>query len=75
MEKSGKLFATFFILPEDYPVRTEFDHPHGVRTFDDHDPYHYRFSQLAALCRGLAWHAALIGEWGHPRGQQMVVFE
>ncbi|SRR5579875_370631 len=75
MAPDGKLFATFFLVPEKHPVGVPFDHPHGVRTFDNRDPYHYRFTQVERLCEGLPWRPTLIGEWQHPRDQQMVLFQ
>lgn len=74
MVRDGKLFATFFLVPEDHPVGTPFDHPRGVQTFDRKDPYHYRFTQVERFCEGLAWRPILLGDWEHPRDQQMVLF-
>jgi hypothetical protein len=74
MEPGANLFATFFLVPDDHPAGTPFDHPQGVRSFDDRDPYHYRFKQVVRLCEALPWHAVMIGDWDHPRDQQMVLF-
>ncbi|HLY47206.1 MAG TPA: class I SAM-dependent methyltransferase [Stellaceae bacterium] len=72
MQPDGVLFATFFIVPDDHPIGAPFTHPRGIRTFDDHDPYHHRLRQIRHLCDGLPWRPELVGEWGHPRDQQMV---
>ena len=74
MARDGKLFATFFLVPTDHPVGASFNHPRGVQTFDHQDPYHYRFAQVERLCEGLPWRPTLVGDWGHPRDQQMVLF-
>ncbi len=74
MVGGGKLFATFFLVPDDHPIGVPFDHPHGTQSFDHKDPYHYRFRQVEQLCDDLPWHPVLIGEWGHPHDQQMVLF-
>jgi Methyltransferase domain len=75
MAPGGVFFATFFIVPDSHPAGAAFDHPHGVRTFDDRDPYHYRAVQIADCCNGLPWSVALLGDWRHPRDQQMVRFD
>lgn len=74
MARNGKLFATFFLVPEDHPVGTLSNRPIGIQTFDHKDPYHFRFSQIEKLCEGLAWRPVLVGDWQHPRDQQMVLF-
>lgn len=74
MRTGGRLFATFFVVPDDHPVGMPFTHPRGARTFDHRDPYHYRPRQLRTVCDGLPWRPELVGEWGHPRDQQMVLF-
>lgn len=74
MAPTGRLFGTFFIVPDDHPAGTPFDHPHGIQTFDHKDPYHYRVAQIERLCEGLPWQAVVLGDWGHPRDQQMVLF-
>lgn len=74
MYPDGRLYASFLIVPDHHPIGAPFDHGNGVRSFDHRDPYHYRFRQVRQLCDGLPWSPQLIGDWGHPRGQQMVLF-
>lgn len=74
MNREGRLFATFFLVPETHPVGMPYEHPHGIVSFDDKDPYHYRFSQLRQFCEKLPWVPLLVGQWDHPRDQQMVLF-
>jgi hypothetical protein len=74
MESDGAFFATFFIVPDEHPFGTPFDHPHGVRTFDHCDPYHYRIWKIHNFCQGFPWSALPLGNWNHPYDQQMVLF-
>jgi hypothetical protein len=74
MKLGGRLFATFFLVPDDHSIGSPFRHPHGICTFDHRDPYHYRFKQVRQICDGLPWCPTLIGDWGHPRDQQIVLF-
>ena len=75
MVPSGRLYATFFIVPDDHPYGDPYAHAEGVVTNDHCDPYHYRYADIVEMCEALPWRPILIGEWGHPRGQQMVAFE
>jgi len=70
----GRFFATFFECGEDAGVAVTHE-PGGITTRHDRDPYHYRFRDLAALCAGLPWRAAYVGEWAHPRAQRMARFD
>ncbi len=69
----GRLYATFFEARA--PVPESLAQEGGVVSFRDHDPFHYRFRDLAALCAGLPWNPVYLGDWGHPRGQRMIRFE
>lgn len=75
MAPGGRLFGTFFIVPDDHLVGKPCERPHGIQTFDHKDPYHYRVAQIEQLCEGLAWRPFVIGDWGHPREQHMVLFQ
>lgn len=70
----GRFFATFFECGEDVALPVTHA-PGGITTRHDQDPYHYRFRDLAALCAGLPWRAAYMGEWSHPRAQRMSRFD
>jgi SAM-dependent methyltransferase len=70
----GRLFATFFAGGPD-PGQPVTHSPGGITTYADQDPYHYRFADLTALCDGLPWRAVYIGDWRHPRAQQMARFD
>lgn len=61
----GRMFATVF------EGRGTVTHPSGITTHDDRDPFHFTREALeAATPEG--WTYRWIGDWGHPRGQQMV---
>jgi SAM-dependent methyltransferase len=68
----GRFFATFFEVPDAHPRGTPFLHPHGVRSHDDADPYHYRLADFAALARETGWRLIDHGPFGHPRDQRML---
>jgi hypothetical protein len=67
-------FATFFIVPAG-----EFDgafshQPGDVVTHPGQDPYHYRLEDLSEAAQGTPWRMDYIGDWSHPRAQQMAAF-
>jgi SAM-dependent methyltransferase len=72
----GKLFVTAFIRrpSEDLslPLTTL---PGGVVTYDWRDPYHYWPTDFRYAATYSPWEVHILGDWGHPRGQQMVLFE
>lgn len=74
MNAGGKFFASYLLVPEEHPAGEPYDHPSGLRTFDGRDPFHYRRSSVHESCAGLPWSVSVIGEWNHPRDQQMVAF-
>ncbi|HWP53022.1 MAG TPA: class I SAM-dependent methyltransferase [Pyrinomonadaceae bacterium] len=72
LKPDGKFFATFFRAPSSGhtgPIRHE---PDGVVTNFDADPFHFSFSELEQLATITGFSARLIGDWNHPRGQQML---
>ena len=71
----GKLYATFFEVPEDHPREGPMTHPHGVTTHAEKDPYHYSRGNFADLSRGTGWRVNYHGPWNHPRDQHMLIFE
>jgi SAM-dependent methyltransferase len=75
MRPGGRLFATFFEAPEHHPLDQPFDNPNGVRSFSHQDPFHYKLSEIEAICREMPWRIVFAGDWAHPRDQKMVIFE
>lgn len=75
MNIGGRLFATFFELPEGKTFSHPYAHdPGGVVTHDTSDPYHYKVSDFFYAASGLPWQIRYIGEWQHPRAQRMLEF-
>lgn len=74
LKPGGKFCATYFRIEEDQLSGVSRDNGFGVVTCGYKDPYHYRVADFQHLIRGLPW--SLDGEldWGHPRGQRMLVF-
>ena len=74
MKPGGIFFATFFLAPDDARWSDAVTHqPGGVMTTGVSDPYHYRIADMA-WAAGRAWQTEHIGEWSHPRGQQMIAY-
>jgi SAM-dependent methyltransferase len=72
----GHFFATYFECPEEAPAALEVAHtPGGVTSYLDRDPYHYRCRDFLWLADALPWRVERVGDWGHPRGQRMLLFE
>jgi SAM-dependent methyltransferase len=64
----GSLYATFFAVAD--PLVPTRQHQEVVTTLDT-DPFHYPASVLACLAAEVRLEFSFMGEWGHPRGQQM----
>jgi len=71
----GKLFASFFLIPDEYPFNQPMEQSAGITTTARADPYHYRRDDLFHACTGLPWSVNIVGDWNHPRNQRMVIFE
>lgn len=70
----ARLFATFFIAPDDSldgPVRHE---PGGIVSHPDRDPFHTTPDRLAAATAGRMWRFEWVKDWTHPRNQKMALF-
>ncbi len=74
LRPGGRFFATFFRAPgarldtEPHPVVA------GVTTSCDADPYHYDPDIFAWAVEGSALACSCLGDWGHPRKQEMLLF-
>lgn len=67
----GRLFATFFEVPDPSSSHPSLERRDGVVTYSGRDPFH--FSRTEIMAAGTpAWRLDWIGEWGHPRDQQML---
>lgn len=75
MREDGVFYATFFERPAKHPA----DEPFlvakmNVETFSAADPYNYSMEDMRYVVRDLPWTIEYIGEWDHPRGQNMLAF-
>ena len=68
MQTGGRFYATFIpkgFLPADYSNPTH---------SDDLQAFQYDAEEILDIGRKAGWQASYIGDWGHPRGQQMLEF-
>lgn len=70
----GKLFITFFELPEDFRFADQYVNAEGVVTNGHKDNYHYYASDMLGAAAGTGWTPRYIGEWEHPRGQNIIEY-
>ncbi len=70
----GRFFATFFQAPRSAHLDPLLHDRGGIRSYYDADPFHLAFEEIrmASQLAGLA--VDLIGDWDHPRNQQMLEF-
>lgn len=75
MKPGGIFHATFFEIPEDHTSGQPRRHtPGDVTTHGTSDPYHYRVSDFAHAIRSLPWTLQYFGDFGHARGQYLLMF-
>jgi cyclopropane fatty-acyl-phospholipid synthase-like methyltransferase len=68
----AKFYATFFVAPYNTP---SLQHDRGgIITYADRDPFHHPKEAIIEQAIYRSWQARFIGEWGHPRDQQMFEF-
>jgi hypothetical protein len=71
----GSLFATVFLVDENQAHGSVRHAPGGVVTAPNHDPFHTTEVALRDVAlRSPDWHMEIIGNWYHPRDQQMISF-
>lgn len=68
--EGGRLFATCFVGDADVSV----EQAAGITTHHDRDPYHFAVDHIVELGQACGWAVNWIGDFGHPRNQQMVEF-
>lgn len=77
LNPGGRFYATFFANPGPR-MRTDAIHMKTDSTplelFPDRDPFYYDPDLFAWLCEGSDVSFEYRGDWGHPRGQHMMVF-
>ncbi|HET6545937.1 MAG TPA: class I SAM-dependent methyltransferase [Rhodanobacteraceae bacterium] len=70
----GRFHATFFEAPAPAHLEPITQQPGGHVTHYAEDPFHQSFAELSALAGNAGLAAERIGDFGHPRGQRMIVF-
>lgn len=72
----GRFYATFFTAE-----RNEAERVHEMRgppgrgvTYALKDPYHYAVEAILNVAEAVDWRARWIGDWNHPRDQQIAEF-
>jgi SAM-dependent methyltransferase len=76
MRPGGRLFATFFEAPADFPLDgvVDGDNPRRKDKFTERNPFWYWPGDLEWAAGFAPWAFRYIGEWNHPRGQKMAEF-
>jgi SAM-dependent methyltransferase len=70
----GRFFATFLLAPRSVHLAPIVHQPGGVETQYDRDPFHYSADEIRAMAKLANLSTEIIGDWNHPRAQQMVMF-
>ena len=73
----GQFYATFFRCPDGPARRTPIEQPHldgfsPAMTYCDRNNFHYSMRDFDFAAEGLPLRLEDLGDWGHPRGQQML---
>jgi cyclopropane fatty-acyl-phospholipid synthase-like methyltransferase len=74
LASNGKFYATFFQAPEPLYLEAIEHQPGGMVSYFDRDPFHYSMAEMEALAGFAGLSVKLVGDWGHPRQQQMLCF-
>jgi cyclopropane fatty-acyl-phospholipid synthase-like methyltransferase len=74
MRPGSQFFFTIFEAPSPLHLETITHTPGNATTYYDSDPFHYAFEEIEGVARRCGLSATLIGEWNHPRDQQMIRF-
>ena len=70
----GKYYSTFFAAPNSAHTAQIAHQPGGITTNYDRDPFHYSVEEMSFMAKVAGLQVNLIGEWQHPRNQQMLEF-
>jgi hypothetical protein len=70
MHDSSRFYVTFFEVPE-VPMPDAYSQGSGVTHFLS-DPFHYTRDHIEYFARTAGLISRYIGEWDHPRNQQML---
>jgi SAM-dependent methyltransferase len=79
LNSGGRFYATVHLDPRGKNGVSDLDHerPDGsiLATHYDRDPFHYALETLEWACEGTGLKVSCLGDWGHPHGQKMLLFE
>ena len=70
---NGKYYSTCFIAPTS-AYTSPITQADDVLSKYDSDPFHYSLEEIEFMAKLANLQVNLIGEWGHPRNQQMLEF-
>jgi hypothetical protein len=71
----GQFLITVFLAPDAISGRPCTQMPGGIVTFPNSNPFHTTLAALSHFAsQATEWQMSVIGDWGHPRNQQMVCF-
>lgn len=70
----GAYYSTFFQAPAPSHGDPVVQTPGGIVTHHDSDPFHYAVEELDHMAELARLDVEVIGDWKHPRNQQMAVF-
>lgn len=70
----GRLFVSFYEVPEDEPFAKAFLNKAGMRTRAHKPPYHLRRRDMEYMAQGTVWTPEYIGYWGEPDGQYLMAY-
>ena len=72
---NGRFFVTVFLAPAAEADRTVKQVPGDVVTSPDKDPFHTTVEALKNIAsQADGWEMSIVGDWRHPRNQQMLCF-
>ncbi len=74
LSENGAFYATYFPAPCSEHLAVIQHQPGKVMTHYDRDPYHCSLNEISQLADQAGLAVDNIGEWGHPRAQQMLKF-
>ena len=72
MRPAGQYFTSIFVCREHCSKSQK--RLDGIVSFPDRDPYHHNTASIAEVARRLDIRFEFIGNWSHPRGQEMLKF-
>lgn len=74
LRPEGRFYATFFQAPGPRLNTEPLRQSKTVTTHPDADPFHYDPDIFRWAVEGSTLDVKLVGDWGHPRNQQMLLF-